>query len=181
MSTPLPNSFSFFFSFFKKSLNSQTNIEVSYEDNIKLISSFSTIEDFWKNWQHMIKPEQLPSGCEFFLFQQGIKPMWEDKGNEGGGRFIIRLKKEVSNRLWEDIMLAFIGESITITSKICGLVLTVKEREIVISVWIAALDIDERAAIKKFILSSLQPDLKTPIEYRDHPREEKTEEKKGEV
>lgn len=169
MSTPLPQSFSFFFSFFKKSLNGQKHEEISYEDNIKLVGNVATVEDFWAVWQHMQKPEQLPNGCEVFLFQTGIKPMWEDSSNSGGGRFIIRLKKDVSNRLWEDIMLSFIGESPSISQKICGLICTVKEKETVISTWTKKLDNDERAACRDWVLSALELDLSTHIEFREHP------------
>lgn len=171
MAAPLPSGFTLFFSFFKKTLNSQVKEEASYEENIKSVSTFETVEDFWCLWQHMVKPEQLPIGCEIFLFQKGIKPMWEDSENNGGGRFIVRLKKEVSNRLWEDIVLSFIGEQKEKSKNICGLVCTVKEREVVISTWIKPLDNDSRAAIKTWVLSALDLDLATAIEYRDHPQQ----------
>ena len=35
--------------------------------------------------------------------------MWEDKLNEGGGRFVLRIKKPFANKIWEDLVLALIG------------------------------------------------------------------------
>jgi translation initiation factor 4E len=46
----------------------------------------------------------------FYLFHQNIKPMWEDKANEGGGRFNIKMKKGYVNKIWEDLIVGFIGE-----------------------------------------------------------------------
>lgn len=36
--------------------------------------------------------------------------MWEDPLNISGGKWIIRLKKGVADRLWEDLVLAIIGD-----------------------------------------------------------------------
>ena len=36
--------------------------------------------------------------------------MWEDEPNLGGGRFVMRLKKPFSNKIWEDLVLSFIGD-----------------------------------------------------------------------
>mmetsp|Transcript_25326 Transcript_25326/g.22352 ORF Transcript_25326/g.22352 Transcript_25326/m.22352 type:complete len:117 (+) Transcript_25326:71-421(+) len=82
----------------------------NYENEIKELGSFSTAEQFWSFYQHMIRPENLPVGCKFSLFQEGIKPAWEDKANEGGGSFILRVKKNYANKFWEDLLISYIGE-----------------------------------------------------------------------
>jgi len=77
---------------------------------MKQVCHFQYVEDFWGYYQHFVRPEELPSNCEFFLFQDNIKPMWEDSNNENGGRFKLRIKKQYGNRFWEDLILSFIGE-----------------------------------------------------------------------
>ena len=48
---------------------------------------------------------------DYLLFHTGVRrPVWEDPLNLSGGKWIIRLKKGVSDRLWEDIVLAVLGE-----------------------------------------------------------------------
>lgn len=59
----------------------------SYTEQVKKIGSFSTVEDFWKFYQHMVRPDKLPEGTTFYAFADGVKPMWEDPANVGGGRF----------------------------------------------------------------------------------------------
>lgn len=48
---------------------------------------------------------------DFHLFKQGIKPVWEDAANRKGGKWILRLKKGLSSRIWENLLLAVIGKS----------------------------------------------------------------------
>jgi len=43
------------------------------------------------------------------MFKKGIKPVWEDSANCKGGKWILRLKKGLSSRIWENLLLAMIG------------------------------------------------------------------------
>jgi translation initiation factor 4E len=72
---------------------------------------------------------------EFHLFKDGINPFWEDPANKLGGKWTIRLKKGISSRYWEDLLLAIIGEQFDVGSEICGAVLSVRINEDIISVW----------------------------------------------
>lgn len=46
----------------------------------------------------------MPIPSEYHVFRKGVKPMWEDEYNAKGGKLSIRVKKEYSNRLWEDLV-----------------------------------------------------------------------------
>ena len=62
--------------------------------------------------------------------------MWEDEENKRGGKWIIRLKKGVSDRYWEDLLLAIIGDQFAEAGEeVCGAVLSVRSGEDVLSVW----------------------------------------------
>lgn len=61
--------------------------KVTYMDGLKKIGIFENVEDFWKLYQHMTRPDKLPLGTTFYCFKEGVKPMWEDNENVGGGRF----------------------------------------------------------------------------------------------
>ena len=41
------------------------------------------VEDFWALYNHIELASRLAAGCDYSLFKEGIKPMWEDE------RFII--------------------------------------------------------------------------------------------
>ena len=62
--------------------------------------------------------------------------MWEDDENKRGGKWIIRLKKGVSDRYWEDLLLAIVGDQFAEAGEeVCGAVLSVRSGEDVLSVW----------------------------------------------
>lgn len=48
-----------------------------YEQNVKLVGSFSTVEQFWSYYCYMKRPGDLPSPCDIHLFKVGISPIWE--------------------------------------------------------------------------------------------------------
>ena len=47
----------------------------------------------------------------------------------------MRIKKEFSNKIWEDLILCYIGDDCESTRNICGLQMSVKSREVLFSLW----------------------------------------------
>ncbi|KAJ0806375.1 putative translation Initiation factor eIF-4e, eukaryotic translation initiation factor 4E (eIF-4E) [Helianthus annuus] len=109
--------------------------QTSYEDNMKQIMDFSTVEGFWVCYCHLARPSSLPSPTDLHLFKQGIRPLWEDSANCNGGKWIIRFKKAVSGRFWEDLVLALVGDQLDYSDNICGVVLSIRFNEDILSVW----------------------------------------------
>jgi len=35
------------------------------------------VEQFWTYYSHMIRPSDLSGHCDYHLFKEGIRPMWE--------------------------------------------------------------------------------------------------------
>ncbi|KAM6922767.1 eukaryotic translation initiation factor 4E family member 1c isoform 1-T1 [Lycodopsis pacificus] len=66
----------------------------SWTENLRLISKFDTVEDFWALYNHIQQPSKLGFGCDYCLFKDGIKPMWEDDRNKLGGRWLMTLNKQ---------------------------------------------------------------------------------------
>jgi len=84
---------------------------VNYEEGIKKITAFSSVENFWSLWTHLAPPSALQPTTDYLLFHTGVRrPVWEDPINISGGKWIIRLRKGVADRLWEDLVLAVIGD-----------------------------------------------------------------------
>jgi translation initiation factor 4E len=91
------------------------------------------------------------------------RPVWEDPLNLSGGKWIIRLKKGVADRIWEDLVLGIIGDQFDECTmdreqeegkvrngahdsgsegdsfwewpEICGATLSVRQSEDILSVW----------------------------------------------
>lgn len=61
--------------------------------------------------------------------------MWEDEHCKDGGRWSLRVPKTHSNKYWEDLILALIGEQFTNDNEILGLVISLRPHQDTISVW----------------------------------------------
>lgn len=67
----------------------QKGISVEEYERIitKPVGHFSTISEFWKYWNN-IHLDRLPSNFNLRLFRKGIRPLWEDKENVNGGKWV---------------------------------------------------------------------------------------------
>ena len=74
------------------------------------------------------------------------RPVWEDPVNERGGKWIVRLKKGVADRVWEEIVLAVIGDQFAPERgsgsaendgwEVCGVSISVRSNnEDILAVW----------------------------------------------
>ena len=113
-----------------------TNKYSDYEKSTIKLASVSTVESFWTIYSHLKRPSLLPSVSDYHIFKEGIRPVWEDEANKRGGKWIIRLKKGVADRYWEDLLLAIVGDQfMEAGEEVCGAVLSVRSGEDVLSVW----------------------------------------------
>jgi len=55
----------------------KAGMTTEYNDNIKAVATFSTVEEFWSLYSHCKRPNDLPSVTEYHLFRDNIKPIWE--------------------------------------------------------------------------------------------------------
>ncbi|KAF7345749.1 Eukaryotic translation initiation factor 4E type 2 [Mycena venus] len=56
-------------------------------------------------------PSLLTPTTDYLLFHAGIaRPVWEDPLNITGGKWIIRLRKGVADRVWEALLCAVVGD-----------------------------------------------------------------------
>ncbi|KAH0907153.1 hypothetical protein HID58_038980 [Brassica napus] len=104
--------------------------QTSYEDIIKKIVEFSTVEGFWACYCHLAPSSLLPSPADLHFFKNGIRPLWEDGANCNGGKWIIRF----SPKLYL-LLLALVGDQLDDADNTCGAVLSVRFSEDIISVW----------------------------------------------
>ena len=108
-----------------------------YKAQIKKLAEFDTLEDFWAIFQYLKKPDDYKQPVEMQLFKEGIKPMWEDENNKNGGKIALKLRKEYSNLVWEELVFAFIGGYLAkeIKDEINGLVINCKKDFNTLQIW----------------------------------------------
>jgi len=118
---------------------SKANGYIEYEKTLHPICTVGTVEDFFGVYAHLKRPSALPLVSDYHLFKKGVRPIWEDDENKRGGKWIVRLRKGVADRYWEDLLLAIIGDQFAEASEeVCGAVLSVRNGEDILSVWARA-------------------------------------------
>ena len=118
---------------------SKANGYIEYEKTLHPIAACDTAEEFFAVYRHLRRPSALPLVSDYHLFQKGIRPIWEDDENKKGGKWIVRLKKGVADRYWEDLLLAIVGDQFGEASdEVCGAVLSVRNGEDILSIWTRA-------------------------------------------
>jgi translation initiation factor 4E len=117
----------------------------------------------------MARPAELSGHCDFHLFKEGIKPLWEDDANRNGGKWMIRLRKGLASRFWEYLILAILGEQFMVGDELCGAVVSVRFQEDIISVWNRTADNKAvRDRIRDTMMRVLNLPPNTVIEYKCH-------------
>lgn len=111
-----------------------------WKANLKIITAFDTVEDFWGLYNHIQPASKLPSGCDYSLFKEGVQPMWEDDYNKRGGRWLINLNKAQRlsdlDNLWLETLLCLIGEAFEEQSDdVCGAVVNIRNKGDKLGLW----------------------------------------------
>jgi len=63
--------------------------------------------------------------------------MWEDEGNKAGGKISIKLKKDYTTIIWEEMILALIGGVLptNVKEEISGVVVSVRKEFNLLQIW----------------------------------------------
>eukprot|EP00536_Pseudo-nitzschia_multiseries_P009927 jgi/Psemu1/242564/estExt_Genewise1.C_2890037 len=99
-----------------------------WKENMKQLCKISTVEDFWRYFQHVPKPSQVffDGDCrklvgseqktveEYSFFKNGIEPEWGDPQNLTGGEWFCRqyLELDVLDLYWQNLVMSCVGETI---------------------------------------------------------------------
>lgn len=59
-------------------VTSKTDSVHPYENSIKTITQVATVEEFWRTYDYLKRPNELPTTTDYHFFRSGIKPTWED-------------------------------------------------------------------------------------------------------
>jgi len=119
-------------------MQSSDGKQSQYSDATHKVAGCSTVQEFWKLWNHMPQPSELleqkrmvreqPDGLHvidaIMIFRENIRPEWEDKMNAQGGHFQFQLKPNVGggqiDEYWNNLVLGMIGATIEPANMITG-------------------------------------------------------------
>ena len=179
--TKLENRFSFWYridTIIQYQLQKQALNKNEYENQVKKIAEFGTVEDFWGIFQHLRKPDSCKAGIEYFMFKEPIKPMWEDENNKNGGRISIKLRKEFTTIIWEEMIFALIGGILPkeMKDEINGIVVTSRKEYNTLQIWFKNYEINLIADLEQCIRDILviPPEVNLEIKqfYKNNNKKE---------
>jgi len=149
-----------------------------WNESLQQVAMFDTVEGFWKVHNNAMPPSQLPLGSDYYLFREGIKPSWEDKMNERGGRWqailpnkqVLSRDKASSNfdKCWLELLMSVVGAQYGgfDNLNICGVAAHMRRNQDKVAVWISdASDGESRERIGRIIQEKLQP-----VNLSDNPQ-----------
>ncbi|XP_077297638.1 eukaryotic translation initiation factor 4E homologous protein isoform X2 [Arctopsyche grandis] len=148
---------------------SATNSVQNYEQSLAMVGQCDTVEQWWGMYSHLTRPDDLPNDTSFHLFKVGVRPMWEDGANINGGKWEVRLRRNLGSWAWEEICMAIIGEQFDVGEEICGAVINIRLHEVVLAVWHkTASDQVASACIQDTIRQILHLPPWSVLEYKIH-------------
>lgn len=115
------------------------DVKESWNDSLKPVISFHTVEEFWGIYNSIPSAQELPLKGDYHLFREGIRPEWEDDQNKEGGRwsYQTKSKRDVDiNDIWLRGLLSLIGETIQDEEdEVNGIVINTRKYGYKISIW----------------------------------------------
>ena len=177
--TPIKEKFSFWYRISDDALINQqpgkTLDKKEYENQVKKIAEFDTIEDFWSIFQHLRKPDSCRPGIEFQMFKNPIMPMWEDEYNKNGGKFSIKLRKDYTTIIWEEMIFALIGGVLPkeIKDELNGIVVSSRKEFNVLQIWFRNYNSNITGDIEQCIRDLLQIPNEVDLEIKQFFRPKK--------
>ncbi|PHH91898.1 hypothetical protein CDD83_9841 [Cordyceps sp. RAO-2017] len=141
---------------------------IEYENTLHGIATVKTAEEFWQIYTHLKRPSSLPVVSDYHLFKKDIRPIWEDDVNRKGGKWVVRMKKGVADRYWEDLLLSLIGDQFGDAGEdVCGAVLSMRNGEDILSIWTRT-DGGRVLKIREIMKHVLNFPPNTRVEFKSH-------------
>ncbi|KAI9502992.1 eukaryotic translation initiation factor 4E [Coemansia spiralis] len=117
---------------------SRRTTSVNWTANLKKIVSMKTVEEFWGIYNNVAMASDLPSGSNYHMFREGVRPEWEDPANANGGRWGYQFQRSIGEKVnehWLHTLLACIGETFESSEDVCGAVFSNRKNCFRVAVW----------------------------------------------
>eukprot|EP01101_Sappina_pedata_P003034 TRINITY_DN1324_c0_g1_i1.p1 TRINITY_DN1324_c0_g1~~TRINITY_DN1324_c0_g1_i1.p1 ORF type:complete len:208 (+),score=96.10 TRINITY_DN1324_c0_g1_i1:41-625(+) len=153
------------------------NYQKHYEANLTKVAEFETIEDFWRYYNHIPKASKIENNANYHLFKKDIKPMWEHEANKKGGKwnYVVKKVDEISDRQWEELVLAMIGETLEDGDEITGAVFSRRKNGDRIALWTRDYSrTDLKNKIGESFRKTLHLQEEAKVDYANHDESLKT-------
>ncbi|XP_050541690.1 eukaryotic translation initiation factor 4E-1B-like [Daktulosphaira vitifoliae] len=138
---------------------------LNWIENLNGLCEFDNVEKFWSIFNNIRMPSKLKIGCDYSVFKTNIKPMWEDKANKNGGRWLIK-DNGLLDHYWMDLLMSMVGGMYEpYNDHVCGVVYN-KRHLNKLSIWISTCETSVVNDIGSKIMEYLK--IKEKIVFEKH-------------
>ncbi|KAL7672605.1 hypothetical protein ACOME3_007489 [Neoechinorhynchus agilis] len=87
------------------------DVVASWDEALTELVRCTTIVNFWQAMNYVKLPHNITNGSDYYFFQEGIRPVWEDPANQGGGcwSYVSKTSEELDS-VWLETLIGLIGE-----------------------------------------------------------------------
>jgi len=165
---PLQNSWTIWYDNPQKRTN-----QASWGDHLKKITTFSTVEDFWRVFNNLKPASSLAQGSNYHIFKEHIEPKWEDAANSKGGKWTVSVPPKNRgtslDQMWLWAVLACIGETFLSPDDVCGVVVSVRKAGDRVQIWTKDATSEQACRdIGRSLKDALELPENTIIGYQSH-------------
>ncbi len=122
--------------------------EAEWKKRIFHVIDVSTVEGYWRLFDHLDGVAIIPAGISYYFFRHPIRPVWEDPANQKAGRWYFGLERPLVqtrtarssfahkvNQTWLYLTISLIGNCSDPNQLVCGAVATSRPREVRFAIW----------------------------------------------
>jgi len=108
-------------------------------NSYKLIYTMGTVQETIAVTETL--PEILVKNCMMFLMRDGIKPIWEDPKNRGGGCFSYKVANKNVYEVWKELSYVVVGDTVSTQSSfvnsVSGITISPKKNFCIVKIWMS--------------------------------------------
>lgn len=141
---------------------------IHWSEYLHPLHSFETVENFNRLLNSIERPQNLLKGCRYYVFRNGIKPLWEDPKVKDSKAVSIEIPKsqeyqQTIHEKWTDIVSTMLEEGLG--NEVSGSEYASRADTWKISCWVK----NNQSAIDNVVshLNNLYPALSTSIHVSD--------------
>lgn len=131
---------------------------------LRKIVDFQSFEDFWGIMNSINKPATIMTGCRYYIFKEGIRPLWEDENNKNGFQVTCSYPNkdnkeqfaQLAESKWETLVLLLLGQMLGNYEFINGVEFNRKKSEVNIGVWTKKISDEQLEDIKHNLQHELE-------------------------
>lgn len=139
---------------------------IDYLNNLKKLCTVETIAEFWGVMHNIPKVYELEERAGYHIMRHERMPSWEAHDNMNGGHWSMTCSKEKTEAVWQEMLLAAIGEQfidcVEQGDSVCGVSVRIRTTDDVIQIWNDDSSLAEKSTIMQRVrelLHSFIPEI----------------------